>query len=318
MRFDAPVVLVLGLLVAAALAVAAVVVQRRRAEALAAAGSTARVPRGPLLGVWATVAGLVLLAVAAAGPVAAVPVPRSSGTVIVAIDVSGSMAAEDVSPNRLAAAKRAASAFVEAQPANVDVGVVAFEQGALTTAKPAPDHAVALAAIKRLKVSGGTSLSAAVLASLTAITGKPVRLGPQGQVPAIGDWPSATVVVFSDGGDDGPPATRTAAATTAQNAGVHIDTVGVGTAAGTTVEADGFQVRTALDTGTLQALSRTTGGAYHPASDAAALDGVASSIDLRLTVADQDLPLAGGVTAVALLLLVAGAALTVLRTGRLI
>lgn len=315
MTIQVPVVLVLGLLIAAAVAVGAVLVSRRRAAALAAVGAAAR--RGAGLGTWCSVAGLALLALGAAGPVASVPVPRSSGTVILAVDVSNSMRADDVKPSRLAAAKKAARAFIAAQPTSVDIGVVAFQRGALSTARPDADHAVALAAVNRLRVSGGTSLGEAVLASLSAITGKRVALSRDGAAPRIGSHPSATVVLLSDGQDTGGVDVQKAAAV-AQAAGVHVDTVGVGTAGGTTVEADGFRVRTALDAATLAGIARTTGGSYHPATDADQLDGIADSIDLRLTVADQEVPLAGAVCAVALLLLVVGAAATVLRSGRLI
>ena len=84
-----------------------------------------------------------MLSVAVAGPSATVPVTRSAGTVILAMDVSGSMAAPDVTPDRLAAAQRAALSFIKAQPDSVDIGVVAFEQGGLTTAVPSADHAAA-------------------------------------------------------------------------------------------------------------------------------------------------------------------------------
>jgi Ca-activated chloride channel family protein len=109
-----------------------------------------------------------------------------------------------------------------------------------------------------------------------------------------------------------------AASTIAQNSGVHIETVGVGTAAGTTVEVEGFRLHTALDTENLTAIAQATGGGYHPASDTAELAGVASTIDLRLTVAKQDVPLAGAFIAVALVLLAVGAVLTLIRTGRLV
>ncbi len=95
-----------------------------------------------------------------AGPSATVPVTRSAGTVILAMDVSGSMGAQDVAPDRLEAAQRAALSFIKAQPDSVDIGVVAFEQGGLTTAVPSADHAVAATAISRLAVTGGTSLGA--------------------------------------------------------------------------------------------------------------------------------------------------------------
>jgi Ca-activated chloride channel family protein len=152
-----------------------------------------------------------------------------------------------------------------------------------------------------------------------------VTIGEDGTLPDLGYWGSATIVLFSDGEDAGAtPAggggseTATGAPALAQKSGVHIETVGVGTATGTTVEVDGFRLHTALDAAQLTALAESTGGRYHPASDTSELEGVASTIDLRLTVAKQDVPLAGGLTAVALALLAAGALLTGLRTGRLV
>ncbi|MFG1701352.1 VWA domain-containing protein [Nonomuraea sp. NPDC049309] len=319
MTLSSPLLLVAGLLVTAALAWAAAVSVRRRRAALAAAGVVAagrRTPSGAGLGTGLTIVGVAVLAIATAGPTAMVPVPRTAGTVILAIDVSNSMGATDVAPNRLAAAQRAARKFVEAQPDSVDIGVVAFERGALTTARPDPDHAKALKAIDRLKISGGTSLGAAIAVSLTAISGKQVTIGKDGDVPDIGYWPSATIVLFSDGQNQGQDLEK--AAEVAQAAGVQVHTVGVGTTAGATVKVDGYHVQTSLDEETLTQIARTTGGEYHPASDAARLDGIADSIDLRLTVSDEPLPLTGGLIWVAIALLTAGAALTVLRSGRVI
>ena len=334
MSFADPVLLAVGLVVAAALAWAAVVVARRRAAALAAAGVTAARPgpgpgrgrdRARLGGVWFTIAGVAVLAIAVGGPEASVPVSRASGTVILAMDVSGSMAATDVTPSRLAAAKQAALSFVEVQPDSVDVGVVAFQQGGLEAALPTADHATAAAAVRRLKTGGGTSLGDAILASLSAITHKTVAVGRDGSAPNIGYWPSATIVLFSDGQDQagatsssGTDASADAAASVAQKAGVHIDTVGVGTTAGSTVDVDGYHLFTALNVATLKSISQATGGTYHPASDASELDGIASSIDLRLTVTNQPLPLAGAFIALALALLAAGAVLTVVRSGRVV
>jgi Ca-activated chloride channel family protein len=266
-----------------------------------------------------------VLGIAVAGPAASVPVSRASGTVILAMDVSGSMAATDVTPSRLAAAKQAALSFVKVQPDSVDVGVVAFQQGGLEAALPTADHATAAAAVRRLKAGGGTSLGDAILASLSAITHKTVAIGRDGSAPNIGYWPSATIVLFSDGQDEagatggsGTDAGAAAAASVAEKAGVHIDTVGVGTAAGSTVDVDGYHLFTALNVATLKSISQATGGTYHPASDASELDGIASSIDLRLTVTNQPLPLAGAFIALALALLAAGAVLTVARSGRVV
>jgi Ca-activated chloride channel family protein len=311
--------LVLGALVVAALVAGAVVTARRRRSALVAAGVVAGSGRrSVVLGLWLSIAGIAVLSVAVAGPAASVPVTRAAGTVIIAVDVSNSMSATDVTPDRLDAAKKAATAFVEAQPSSVDIGVVAFQSGALTTDQPSADHAQAAAAIQRLQISGGTSLAAAILTSLSAVTGKPVTISKDGTVPNLGYWGSATIVLFSDGGDQGDADTTAAAATAAQDAGVHIETVGVGTAGGTTVQVDGFRIQTALDEDTLTTIAKTTGGSYHPATDAAELDGIASTINLRLTTHHEKLPLAGAFTAFAVALLAIGAILTVLRTGRIV
>jgi Ca-activated chloride channel family protein len=343
MSFANPALLALGLVVAVALACAAVTVARRRAAALASAGIAAGGPgrgrdRARDGGVWFTIAGVGVLAIAVAGPAASVPVTHASGTVVLAMDVSGSMAATDVAPNRLAAAKQAALSFISAQPDSVDIGVVAFQDGGLEAALPTADHATASAAVRRLTAGGGTSLGGAILASLAAITHKTVTIGRDGSAPDIGYWPSATVVLFSDGQDEAgdaagggadgganggsagaaTDASAQAAASVAQKAGVHIDTVGVGTTAGATVEVDGYHLFTALDPATLTSIAQATGGTYHPASDASELDGIASSINLRLTVVHEPLPLAGAFIALALALLAVGAVLTVARTGRVV
>jgi Ca-activated chloride channel family protein len=357
MTFANPILLAVGLVVAAALTGAAVTATRRRARALAAAGvASAGGRRARMAGVWLTIAGIAALAIAAAGPSATVPVSHAKGTVIIAMDVSGSMSATDVQPSRLSAAKKAATAFVNAQPTSVDIGVVAFEQGGLEAAVPSADHGTAAAAINRLNPGGGTSLGSAILAALSAITHRAVSIGPNGNAPDIGFWPSATIVLFSDGGDSGGGASSgsgsgtggsgtngsgtggsgtggssggaggaagagantSAAVAIAQKAGVHVDTVGVGTAAGTTVDVEGYHLFTGLDEATLKSISQTTGGTYHPASDAKELNGIASSINLRLTVTNQPLPLAAAFIAFALVLLAAGAVLTVAGTGRVI
>ncbi len=117
MTFANPILLAVGLVVTAALAWAAVVAARRRATALASAGvASARGGRARLAGVWFTIAGIAVLAVATAGPAVTIPVSHASGTVILAMDVSGSMAATDVAPSRLSAAKKAAQA-VHQRPA---------------------------------------------------------------------------------------------------------------------------------------------------------------------------------------------------------
>ena len=318
MSLSYPPLLILGLLVAAALSIGAALAGRRRSAALAAAGVSVVGRRSKQFGLWLSIGGVVLLAVAVAGPAAALPVGRSAGTVILAMDVSNSMSADDVTPSRLAAAQQAALSFIDAQTDSVDIGVVGFDQGALTTSQPSADRAAAKAAVQGLRTAGGTSLASAILGSLSAISGTPVRIGEDGDLPDIGHWGSATIVLFSDGEDQDGSDAVSAAATIAQNAGVHIEAVGVGTADGTTVEIDGYWLHTALDAEQLTSIAQATGGTYHRPSATEQLADIASNIDLRLTVARQDVPLAGGFIAVALVLLAAGALLTAVRTGRLV
>ncbi len=124
--------------------------------------------------------------------------------------------------------------------------------------------------------------------------------------------------MFSDGQDEGQGVSASAATAVAQKAGVHVDTVGVGTAAGTTIDVDGYHLFTALDESTLKRIAQSTGGTYHPASTASQLDGIAGTINLRLTVTHERLPLAGALIAVAVALLAAGALLTIAGSGRVI
>lgn len=320
MDLATPWLLPLGLLAVAVLAVVTVAGARRRAEVLAAAGMTGRSTSSAVpAGRWLSFGGLVLLAAAAAGPSVEVPTPRSAGTVVIALDVSQSMTATDVEPSRLGVAKRAATALIRAQPESVDIAVVAFQAGALSAAAPSADHSLAEAAVERLSPSGGTSLAGAILGSLSAITGRTVVLPEEGDPPPdLGYWGSATVVLLSDGEDMGDAEATAAAAALAQAAGVRIETVGIGTAAGATVDADGYTVHTALDEEALTEVAAITGGTYRPSSEATEVADVAGSIDRRLTVSTQPLPLAGPLGGVAALLLGLGAVRSLLRHGRLV
>jgi len=324
MTFMYPVMVAVAVVVCIGLAVAYRALHRHRTQALAAAGLSSanqgwlglrrHVP--PLL----FLAALTLLLMAAGRPEATVPVPRVAGTVILAFDVSNSMAAKDIEPTRLAAAQAAALEFVEAQPDTVDIGVVAFGQGALTTHVPTEDREGAVAAIKRLSPSGGTSLGQAILASLTTIVGKPVSLpDPSADEPApdLGYWGSATIVLLSDGEDTGGP-DAVAAAELAAAAGVHIQTIGIGTREGATIEVDGYQVATALNEDLLTEVATTTNGSYHRAEDANALGGIYQSLDLRITTQSELLELTAVVVWAAVLLLMIGGVLMVTWFGRIL
>jgi Ca-activated chloride channel homolog len=316
-RFLYPLVLAVALVVTVGAVTGYVALQRRRAAALAAAGFGSlaggrlrrHLPYALLL------AALPVLLVGVARPEAELSVPRVSGTVLLAFDASNSMKADDVTPTRLAAAQQAAVRFVEEQPDTVDVGVLAFGDQALVTQRPTDDHPAAIAAINRVTTGGGTSLGQAILVGLGTITGRPVTA--ESTAGSLGYWPSATIVLFSDGQQTGGPDVE-AAAELAAAAGVRVQTVGIGTDRGTTVEVDGFQLGTALDATVLTAVAQTTGGAYHQAGDVAALSSAADAIDLRLTSKKEPVELTAWLAGAALLLLAAGALLGLRWHGRFV
>ncbi|MFG1603708.1 VWA domain-containing protein [Actinoplanes sp. NPDC049265] len=312
-----PLLLAVAVVVTVGAVVGYVTLQRRRTAALTAAGfgslSGGRLRRH--LPYALLLAALPVLLAGLARPQAELSVPRVSGTVLLAFDASNSMKAADVTPTRLAAAQQAATRFVEEQPDTVDVGVLAFGDQALVTQQPTDDHAAAIAAIDRVSTGGGTSLGQAILVGLATITGKPITA--ESTAGSLGYWPSATIVMFSDGQQTGGPDVE-AAAELAAAAGVRVQTVGIGTERGTTVEVDGYQLGTALDETVLTAVAQTTGGAYHRAGDVAALTSAADSIDLRLTTKKEPVELTAGIAAAALVLLLAGALLGLRWHGRIV
>ncbi|GIF63663.1 hypothetical protein Ais01nite_16980 [Asanoa ishikariensis] len=318
MSVQHPVMVAVAVLVGAGCALALWRLHRERTRAYAAAGVTAQGGLRRYLPPLLFLTAVVFLLLAVARPQATLGVPRTSGTVILAFDVSNSMGADDIAPSRLAAAQAAATAFVEGQPDTVDIGVVAFSQGALTTHQPANRHVETVEAIKRLRVTGGTSLGQAILGSLTAIAGRPVALPePPAPPPDIGYHADATIVLLTDGEDTGGP-DALQAAELAANAGVHIQTMGVGTVEGDTVDVDGYQISTSLDEDLLSQIAATTSGAYHRAQDAGALDAAYRDLDLRTTIEPQPIELTGSIVVLALLLLAAGALLTIRWFGRLL
>ena len=253
---------------------------------------------------------------------ATVSLPRREATVVLAIDVSNSMAATDVKPSRIEAAKAAAGAFVRRQPPAVRIGVVAFGPGAVIVQTPTLAHGDALKAVERLSLGGGTSVGQGLLTSLDAIAGKTLTIdvaalsSDSGKVD-VGYYGASTIVLFSDGEETSGP-DPVALAGVASVAGVHVQTIGIGTAAGTTVQINGFSVATALDSDLLQKVASVTDGSYHQANDAAGLTAISKTIDLRFKVVTEHTEITAAFAAAAVLLLAAGALLSVLWFGRVV
>lgn len=303
--------------------------QRARRDALAAQGLVVTPPAssaGPDR--WRHVAPVLLLAaltlmvLALTRPVATIAEPRREGTVVLAFDVSTSMAATDVAPTRLGAAQAAARAFVDKQPASVRIGVVAFGGTGVVSQRPTTERAAVLAAIARLRPQGETSLGDGILGGLSAIAGRPIRpaadteTGPADKTP-IGYYGGTAIVLLTDGENtSGPDPAELAGLASA--AGVRIDPIGLGSAAGTVLQVKGFSIATALDETTLKAIAKTTNGTYRSAADAASLAQVYDSVELMWTTRSVPHEVTSLVARAGMLLLLAGAALSVLRQGRVI
>ena len=197
-------------------------------------------------------AGLVALVVAMAGPAREEQVPKERATIILAIDVSNSMAATDVSPTRLAAAQDGASAFVDRLPAPINLGLVSFAGSANLLVAPTTDRSAVRAAIANLRLGPGTAIGEAVSTSLNAIQAAAARFqGPQGPPPAA-------IVLLSDGETTvGMPNAQ--AGELAAKAKVPVDTIAYGTPDGT-VEIQGEIVPVPVNVDALVALADQTGG----------------------------------------------------------
>jgi Ca-activated chloride channel homolog len=265
---------------------------------------------------------LALLVVASARPMTTIKTPRREATVVLDIDVSNSMAATDIRPSRIGAAKIAAEDFVRDQPGGVRIGVVSFGPSAVIVQPPSFDHAVVLQAIAHLSLGGGTSLASGILTSLDAIAGKTLIVNKaalsqdnSGEVN-IGYYGGATIVLISDG-EDPNQAEAVTMARLASTAGVRVQTIGVGTVAGTTVQIDGFSVATAMDPQTLEAVAAATNGSYYQA-DGQALKSISRTINLHFTVVTKYTEVSALFAAAGALFIVAGALISVMWFGRVV
>lgn len=305
MRFLAPGWLAL-LGAVAVLVVAYVVVQRRRGQyavRFAALPLLERVlPRGPgwrrhvpAVAFLLTVTGVVL---ALARPIVEVQVPRERATVIVAVDISASMGAQDVAPTRLDAAMAAARTFVDELPDTFNVGLVLFSGSADLTVPPTVDHAAVQAALERVRMSSGTAIGDAVL---TAIDG--VRtLDAQ----AATDPPPARIVLLSDGANTtGSPIPDAAAAAAA--AATPVSTIAFGTPEGTTT-VGGSAIRVPADVPALAALATDSGGQAYQAETGEELQEVYADIGSSIGFRTEERDVTSAVLAAALLAALAAAA----------
>ena len=173
--------------------------------------------------------GLAVLGVGAARPQATVQVPSSSGAIMLALDVSGSMCSTDVSPNRITAAENAASAFIRSEAGGPRIGLVAFAGTAGVLVPPTADSGALLHALSGLSTSRGTAIGQGILTSLDAIAQVDPSVAPTGARPASAHgYAHDVIVVLTDGSNNEGVDPQTAARQAAAR-GVRVFTIGFGT-----------------------------------------------------------------------------------------
>jgi Ca-activated chloride channel homolog len=351
MSFISPEYLWLLIVVPALIALYVVVIARRKKGAVRyasldlvkeALGPAQRLRRHvpPLLFLLALTATLL----AVARPTAVITLPSEQRTIVLAIDVSLSMRATDVEPNRLAAAQEAAKTFIQQQPADVRLGIVSFAGTALLVQSPTQNRDDLLAAIDRLELQRHTAIGSGIIVSLATIfpdagidleslifgsgssrdsrrgiaIDQPKKVEEKEFIPVPpGSYRSAAIILLSDGRrTTGPDPLE--AAKMAADRGVRVFTVGLGNAQGGMANFEGWSVYMRFDEETLRAIADVTRGEYFSASSASELKKVYETLNAKFTMEKKQTEITALVTAAAALLALAAAGLSLLWFNRLV
>ncbi|WP_047871651.1 VWA domain-containing protein [Nocardiopsis sp. RV163] len=205
-------------------------------------------------------------------PAMPVQQPRERATIMVAVDVSLSMAANDIDPNRLEAAKKSAQGFVETLPDRFNVGLVAFSSTATVVSSPTHDHQAVIGSIENLQLGPGTAIGEGVFASLESISSF--------DEDADVDPPPSAIVLLSDGENTSGRDISQAVAMAAEQE-VPVSTIAFGTGAAM-IEIDGYQVPADIDKEALRGLASDTGGHFYEAESETELNEVYEDIGSSL------------------------------------
>ena len=273
---------------------------------------------------------MAIMTFALARPVATVMLPSQQGMVILTLDVSGSMRADDLKPNRMEAAKAAARAFVEKQPKNVRIGVVSFSNNASIVQAPTTDREAGLAAINRLAMQRATAIGSGILTSMDAVFEQPgatptpfsrdsLTLSDPAPTPTRapgGTYAPAVVVLLSDGQSNAGPSPLQAAKQAADR-GVRVYTVGVRSPDGTILSVEGRSIRVRLDEETLKRIADETGASYFKADSETDLRQIYENLSTNLVFKAEQTELTAGFTGLATVFLLAAGSLSLLWFNRL-
>ena len=289
---------------------------------------------------------LAAMLVAAARPFAVVSLPSQRETIMLAMDVSGSMRATDVLPNRLVASQNAAKAFLAELPRGVRVGIVAFAGTAAVVQPPTLSREDLVAAIDKFQLQRGTAIGNGIVMSLSELfpdagidlasmqngrerprgtsLDQALKEGKDGKdakkefTPvAPGSYTSAAIILLTDGqrttGIDSLDAAKAAA-----DRGVRVYTVGIGTVDGETIGFEGWSMRVKLDEETLKGIARATQAEYFYAGTATDLKKVYETLSSRLAVEKKETEISGLLALAAAVLALLSASLSLLWFNRIL
>ena len=290
-------------------------------------------------------AAFTLLLLAMARPSAEVSLPSRVATVMLVMDVSGSMRATDVNPSRIMAAETAAKAYIKQQPRDVRIGIVAFAATALLVQSPTTDHVALSSAIDRFELQRGTAVGSGIMVGMSTLfpqdnfpinqfnsqnfggygrwgnydfrdryggvaLGDRAKAPPKKHVPVEpGSYKNAVMIVLTDGqtnaGYDPIEAARTAS-----EYGVRVYTVGFGTARGNIVGFGGFQMRAQLDEVALKKVADMTRAKYFHAASGEDLKAIYDVLSRQLVVELREMEITSFFAALSAVLMLMAAGLS--------
>ena len=284
---------------------------------------------------------LVLMIAAVARPAAVITMPNQKRLIVLAMDVSGSMRATDVKPNRITAAQEAARAFVTEVPKSVRVAIVSFAGTAAVVQQPTENRDDLLGAIERFQLQRGTAIGSGIIVSLATIfpdagidvseliygagggprafPGEPARKQEKREFKPVapGSYDSAAIILLTDGQrTTGPDSVQ--AAKMAAERGVRVYTVGIGTPEGEIMSFEGWSMRVRLDAETLKQIADLTQGEYFYAGTATDLKKVYETLSTRLVLEKKETEITALFTGAAAALAVLAALLSLLWFSRIL
>ncbi len=256
--------------------------------------------------------GFATLAIGAARPQATVPVASNSTTIMLAMDVSGSMCSTDVEPNRITVAQQAAIAFIESQEGGAKIGLVVFAGVAGLQVPPTTDSAKLIEAINNFSTARGTAIGSAILTSIDGIAAIDPTVAPSGvdaESAQRSGFAPDVIVVLTDGANTQGVEPEEAADAAAVR-GVRVFTIGFGTTTPTRMACTGQQAGgwaggggggfggrggrspLVIDEDSLQSVADTTGGQYYRAESADQLQEALGDLPSQVTVAKKHVDIA--------------------------